>query len=339
MPSTRALLVLATLLVLDTALHGQSGLPGTSRPAAPLPQMTDWFLSTGDWQNDPQLYVREFGRGSERVVMLHGGWGAEHSGLIEAVRPLEHRYRFVFYDQRGSLRSPAPDSSISFDRHVEDLELLRRELNLDTITIVGHSMGAVLASAYATKYPDRVRHLLLLAPAYLKNPLSKEEQRLLQQGNADFQTFLNRPEVAYELNQYGLDRTDRPLTSAEETARFRINLYRRMLYDVSHWPRLTGGRALYKAHVGELTEKTYPASGWNYIQEFSARQYPVSIIVGDHDFLDFGNGLLEQWGREAPRVNVSIIEKAGHLLWIDQPDVLAQAIARHLAGAKTPASR
>jgi hypothetical protein len=80
MPSTRALLVLATLLVLDTALHGRGGPSATTPQPAPLPQMADWFLSTGDWQNDPQLYVREFGRGSERVVMLHGGWGAEHNG-------------------------------------------------------------------------------------------------------------------------------------------------------------------------------------------------------------------------------------------------------------------
>jgi proline iminopeptidase len=265
--------------------------------------------------------------------------GSRTQRVDRPVRPLENRYRFVFYDQRGSLRSPAPDSSITFDRHVEDLELLRRELNVETITTVGHSMGAILASAYAAKYPDRVRHLLLLAPAYLKNPLPKEDQALLQQRNADFQTFVNRPAVATELSKYGLDRTDRPLTSVEETARFRVNLYRRMLYDVSLWPRLTGGRALYKARVGELTEKTYPASGWNYIQEFSARQYPVGIIVGDHDFVDFGNGLLERWRREAPRVNVTIIRNAGHLLWIDQPETLAQAIARHLGDAKTSVPR
>jgi proline iminopeptidase len=320
------------LLISITTTRGQAAQHAVNAQDArtQLPRLTDWFLSTGNWQNDPQLYVREFGRGSEPIIMLHGGWGAEHSGLIEAVRALEDRYRFIFYDQRGSLRSPSPDSLITFDRHIEDLELLRKELHQDTLTIVGHSMGAILASAYASKYPLRIKQLVLLAPAHLKNPLPDADKVLLDQQSASLETFLNRREVAKELNTYGLDRTDRPLTSREQTAKFRINLYKRMLYDVSNWTRLTGGRGLYKGHVGELTSKTYPPSGWDYIQEFNRRTYPVGIIVGDHDFLDFGNGIIKKWARNAPQIELSIVKNAGHLLWLDQPDVLAVELLRHL---------
>ncbi len=41
---------------------------------------------------------------------------------------LTDKYHFIFYDQRGSLRSPVPDSLISYENHIEDLELLRKEL-------------------------------------------------------------------------------------------------------------------------------------------------------------------------------------------------------------------
>lgn len=71
-----------------------------------LPYLRNWFLSTGDWEKDPQLYVLEFGSGTDTIVMLHGGWGGEHSGLINAVMDLRDQYHFIFYDQRGSLRSP-----------------------------------------------------------------------------------------------------------------------------------------------------------------------------------------------------------------------------------------
>src|SRR5687768_1976382 len=182
---------------LELALHGAKAFvlvalfawPNHAN-AATVPQSKDWFLSTGRWAEDPQLYVREVGHGSRTVVMLHGGWGAEHSGLVTAVRGLEDGRRFVLYDQRGSLRSPAPDESISFDRHVEDLELLRRELGLDRMVLVGHSMGAVLASAYATKYPTRIERLVLVSPAYLKNPIPESEQPLKHQGYLKSQAFL-----------------------------------------------------------------------------------------------------------------------------------------------------
>ena len=297
-----------------------------------LPPLKDWFLSTGNWENDPQLYVREWGNGSETIIMLHGGWGAEHSGLIEAVKDLRDQYHFIFYDQRGSLRSPSPDSLITFDRHIEDLELLRKELNLDELNLVGHSMGAILASAYASKYPERIKQLTLVAPAYLKNPIPEEDNDLHHQEYLSFQPFLNRPEVLQELDKYGLDRTDPPLSSREETSKFRIDFAKRMLYDVRNWPALMGGRALYKGHVYELTSQTYPESGWDYLEEFKHRAYPVGIIIGDHDFLDFGNQLIKKWVDGIPQIKLSIIEHAGHMIWIDQPELFAKALLAHLEG-------
>jgi proline iminopeptidase len=239
-----------------------------------LPRLTDWFLSTGRWDDDPQLYVREFGEGATPVIMLHGGWGAEHSGLVDAVKALGDRYRFIFYDQRGSLRSPSPDSLITFDRHIDDLERLRQELRLDKLTIVGHSMGAVLASAYASKYPNRVEQLILLSPAPLKNPIPEGDNAARHEGYQASQVFLNRPEVAQELARYSLTRTDSPCLLERRRPKFRINFARRMLYDVRNWRLLTGGRALYKGHVDQLTSKTYPSSGWDSSRSSSAKPIP-----------------------------------------------------------------
>jgi proline iminopeptidase len=318
------------LLVLSVQGQVRQGPADHGDRHARSPRVEDWFLSSGDWHHDPQLYVREFGDGSETIVMLHGGWGAEHSGLLDAVKSLKNHYRFVFYDQRGSLRSPSPDSLITFDRHVDDLELLRKELELDKLNIVGHSMGAVLASAYASKYPQRVKQLTLLAPAYLIDPIPDRDKDLHHQSYLASQKHLKRPEVTKELEKYRLNRTDPPLSSREETSKFRVEVAARMLYDVSRWPRLTGGRALFKGHVYELTSRTYPKSGWNYPEVFRSGSYPVSVIVGDHDFLDFGNHLMKRWLDGVPRVKVSVIEKAGHLLWIDQPELFTTELLRHL---------
>src|SRR5687767_3721941 len=106
---------------------------------------------------------------------------------------------------------------ITFNDHIEDLERLRKALSLEKMTLVGHSMGAILASAYATKYPNRIQRLILLAPAYLKNPIPKEDEGLLRKDAV--QAFLNRPSVMQEINKYTLDRTSSPLSSQEETSK------------------------------------------------------------------------------------------------------------------------
>ena len=90
-----------------------------------------------------------------------------------------------------------------------------------------------------------------------------------------------------------------------------------------------GGRALFKGNVFELTARTYPASGWDYIQEFQKQAYPVSIIVGDHDFLDFNNYLVNEWVKVS-KIQLNVIENAGHLLWLDQPKEFIKQLAMQL---------
>ncbi|MBX2821933.1 MAG: alpha/beta hydrolase [Rhodothermaceae bacterium] len=331
LPFLVQVLLIVTFLGIESPSMAQASQnTGSADAPSQLPRLQDWFLSTGDWQQDSQLYIREVGQGSETIVMLHGGWGGEHGGFVPAVEHLKNDYHFVFYDQRGSLRSPSPDSLITFDRHVEDLELLRKELNKEKITIVGHSMGTILASAYAMKYPHRIKQLVLLAPASLKNPLPEEDVDLQNKQYQAFEAFMNRPEVMQEFAKYTLNQTDHPLTSRQETSKFRINFARRMLFDVSNWSQLTGGRAMYKGHVFNLTANTYPENGWDYIQEFKGRTYPVGIIIGDHDFLDFGHQLIERWVKEVPRIKLSVIKNAGHIIWLDQPLEFAHALREHL---------
>jgi proline iminopeptidase len=331
---TRSMMVLA-------AVWAASLLPAHSQPrqpaAQPLPPQSDWFLATGDWHRDPQLFVREFGEGTETVIALHGGWGAEHSGLVDAVRHLGKEYHFVLYDQRGSLRSPAPDGTISYDRFIEDLEALRAELGLQRLNLLAHSMGAVLASAYAAKYPDRVQRLILVAPAYLKYPVPKEDHDLRHQGYEAAQAYAARPEVQQELERYGLTRSVPALSSREETARYRIDLARRMLHDVKKWPLLSGGRATFNRRIGDVITPTYPPDGWNFFEHFSRGGYPVTLIAGDHDFLDFGAPLLRKWTSGIAYVRLKIIENAGHLIWIDQQSAFTRAVRDAMQATDAPA--
>lgn len=89
--------VFLLLMLFSGRLHAQNG--------------DEWYLYTPDKFN---LYMYEFGKG-DTVIVLHGGFGAEYSYLLKALQPLENQFHFVLFDQRGSLRSPAPDSVLSFE--------------------------------------------------------------------------------------------------------------------------------------------------------------------------------------------------------------------------------
>jgi proline iminopeptidase len=113
--------------------------------------------------NGVKLYYKIMGEG-EPVVILHGGPGFDHNYMLP-LSQLADDYRVIFYDQRatGDSTGVADANSITVDNFVEDLEGLRKELNLGKIHVVGHSWGGGLAMYYGIKYPANLRSLILLA--------------------------------------------------------------------------------------------------------------------------------------------------------------------------------
>lgn len=69
----------------------------------------------------------------------------------------------MFCGQGASLRSLAPDSTVTFAPLVAELGPLQ-ELGLQRVTLPARSAGITLVHNYPAEYPDRVRQLVLIGP-------------------------------------------------------------------------------------------------------------------------------------------------------------------------------
>ena len=81
---------------------------------------------------------------------------------------LRSHLRMVFMDHRGSVASPGPVDKVEeykLSRLVDDIELLRAELDLEPVIIIGHSGHSYLALEYAKKYPAKVSHVVMIGIA------------------------------------------------------------------------------------------------------------------------------------------------------------------------------
>lgn len=109
---------------------------------------------------DISVHVQAVGSGPPLVVV--GGPQLGH----QYMRPLDDLaadFRLVYYDARGSGRTEVGDpSELSFRGAVEDLEALRRSMDLDRISLLGHSLGGHVAYLYASRHPERMESLILV---------------------------------------------------------------------------------------------------------------------------------------------------------------------------------
>lgn len=74
-------------------------------------------------------------------------------------------YRVLSYDLFGRGFSDRPEGEQDAEFFLKQLEdLLEAEEITEEITLIGYSMGGSIATCYAAKHPDKVRHLVLIAP-------------------------------------------------------------------------------------------------------------------------------------------------------------------------------
>lgn len=104
------------------------------------------------------------------VVVLHGGPGDDFSFQLP-LQVLSDRYFVVFYDQRGTGLSPrVPDEQITLERYLNDLDNIIDHYGKGRpVSLIGHSWGGMLATAYVGRFPQKVDRLVLAAVGPLEN--------------------------------------------------------------------------------------------------------------------------------------------------------------------------
>lgn len=197
-------------------------------------------------------------------------------------------HRLVFFDQRGSLRSPADLDDVCFPNLLDDLATLHDALGPKRVQLIAHSAGTVLALAYLASRPERVGGMLLLSPhPRMIRPELLEEAQLHQEQYQRRQEFAARPEVAAELARQGVD-TEGDLDPRASMVRWRIrlaaaNCYRVDRWHVDPWP----GHSFYKDDVGFRIADSMP-SNFDPRPAMAAHDQPIHMVLGDHDFADMG---------------------------------------------------
>jgi proline iminopeptidase len=168
MTATPVLAVLA--FAYATLLPPSSGTAPEEEPSA-TPSESRIAIGNTD------LYSREVGQGAA-IIVLHGGPDFDHRYLLPELDRLSNSFRLIYYDQRGRGRSAdhVRPEDVSLASDMADMEKVRQHFRLDSVALLGHSWGTVLALEYALRYPQRVSRMILMNPA----PASTDDYKQLR---------------------------------------------------------------------------------------------------------------------------------------------------------------
>lgn len=126
--------------------------------------------------NESRQAIREIGSGPA-VVLLHGiGSGA--GSWLEVAMQLSQYARVVAWDAPGYGDStPLSPQAPKAEDYAARLLLTLDALGIEKCVLVGHSLGAITACAFARLHPQRVSRLVLISPARGYGDPAREVQR------------------------------------------------------------------------------------------------------------------------------------------------------------------
>lgn len=98
-------------------------------------------------------------------VLLVAGLAADSAFYAPSLRALRSRFRVITIDNRGAGQTAPLDAPGSIATMADDCMALVRHLGLRRVSIVGHSMGGMIAQECALRHPDAVDRIVLAATA------------------------------------------------------------------------------------------------------------------------------------------------------------------------------
>ena len=106
-----------------------------------------------------QLHYQSLGQG-QPLILLHGLFGSSNNWGTVA-KHFSQYFQVISVDLRNHGSSPHSDSQ-TYAELSQDLAELCDALNLNTVHLLGHSLGGKVAMQFATQFPQRVDQLVVV---------------------------------------------------------------------------------------------------------------------------------------------------------------------------------
>lgn len=278
--------------------------------------------------SDGSLFFRDIGQGLPTIV-LHGGPDFDHRYLLPELDRLSDRLRLIYYDQRGR-GSSTPDvapEAITIASEIDDIEGLRAHFGLETVAVLGHSWGGLLALEYAIRHPERVSHLMLMSSA----PVCHADRMRFRQERANKAAAdLAKMKALAATSRY--ESGDLEADAEYYRVHFRAALHRPELVDrvvarlrVGFTP--TGVRKA-RAIEDRLYEQTWSSPAYDLLPALGRLDIPTLVIHGEDDLIP--RFCADHIADAIPGARLVLLRECGHFAYLERPDEAHEAVATFL---------
>jgi esterase len=264
---------------------------------------------------DLQMHYLDWGnKGKPPILFLHGGALTAHTWDLCCLA-LRDDFHCVALDQRGHGDTDwAPDGDYSIAAQVADVRGFIDKLGLDQFVLVGMSMGAINALAYAINHGDRLSHLVIIdAGPEMRRP-----------GSSRIRDFVNDVADAVSIEAI-IERALQFNPRRDPTI-----LRRSLMHNLRQQPDGSWRWKYDRSRFQRLNQEAHLAERARLANGLAAITCPTLVVRGAESDV-FHDEDAERLAARLPNARWVKVPRAGHTVQGDNPKDLVAELRRFLA--------
>jgi len=232
---------------------------------------------------------KAFGDAPATLIFIHGV-GMCREIWQPQVEHFSKNYRVITYDFLGHGQSLLKKDKLTLEDYISQLYNLVNEIGVSNFSIIGHSMGALIAVAFALRYPEKVDTLIPINIVFKRTKKAQDDVIMRAKDVLKSQQIPN-------INQT-LERWFKNKTSPYDL--LKIN-------NVQGWLKNTSPKAYSEAYY------LFATSDRVFVNNLSNLQPPVLYLTGSED-PNSTSLMSEQMAQETPNGSSESIEGEAHMM-------------------------
>ena len=252
-------------------------------------------LEVSNYSDTPFFFDKDgtayktFGDAPATLIFIHG---VGMCGQIwqPQVEHFSKDYRVITYDFLGHGQSLLKKDKLTLEDYISQLYNLVNEIGVSNFSIIGHSMGALIAVAFALRYPEKVDTLIPINIVFKRTKKAQDDVIMRAKDVLKSQQIPN-------INQT-LERWFKNKTSPYDL--LKIN-------NVQGWLKNTSPKAYSEAYY------LFATSDRVFVNNLSNLQPPVLYLTGSED-PNSTSLMSEQMAQETPNGSSESIEGEAHMM-------------------------
>ncbi|WP_265446303.1 alpha/beta fold hydrolase [Flexivirga meconopsidis] len=261
--------------------------------------------------------------GSGPALLLLHGVACDHHTWDSVIRQLARDYTVIAPDLLGHGQSAKPRADYSLGGFANGMRDLLSVLEIDRVTVVGHSFGGGVAMQFAYQYPESTERLVLVAPGGLGPEVSPVIRSVTTPGFHHVMGALTLPGIRH-LN----------------TAALRL----------AHACRLPGTRDIDEiASIYDSFKDSHQRAAVRHVLRAVVDWHGQIVTMTDRAYLTEEMPLAVIWGADdqvipaqhahnvaalAPGADVTVMPDSGHFPHRDHPDEFVRLVRRFVASTE-----